>query len=60
MKTKLTNIHFKVLGVTKYSTKEQIKKAYKDLIKIWHPDKFENNTKKQSEAQEKCKIINDA
>lgn len=29
-------------------------------MKIWHPDKFENNLKLQNEAQEKCKIINDA
>lgn len=60
MKTKLNNKHFAILGVTKFSTNDEIKKAYKELMKIWHPDKFENNSKIQNEAQEKSKKINDA
>ena len=60
MKTKLTYKHFVILGITKFTTTSEIKKAYRNLIKIWHPDKFENNSKLQIEAQEKCKIINDA
>ena len=60
MKTKLTNKHFAILGVTKFSTKDEIKNAYRELMKVWHPDKFENNRKHQNEAQEKCKKINDA
>ena len=60
MKTKLTNKHFAILGVTKFSTKYEIKKAYWELIKIWHPDKFENYIKLQNEAQKKCKLINEA
>jgi DnaJ-domain-containing protein 1 len=33
------NGYFATLGVPKNATKEQVKKAYYDLVQIWHPDK---------------------
>uniref|UniRef100_A0A0K0E766 J domain-containing protein n=1 Tax=Strongyloides stercoralis TaxID=6248 RepID=A0A0K0E766_STRER len=30
---------YKVLGISKTASNEEIKKAYKSLVKIWHPDK---------------------
>ena len=49
-----------VFGLTLYSTKKDIQKAYHKLIKEWHPDKFSNDKQKCIEATEKSKIINDA
>ena len=60
MGVKINSIHFKILGVNKFSTKEEIKKAYRQKIKIWHPDKFTNDSEKQIEAIEKSKAINEA
>lgn len=56
MKSNITDNHFKILGVTKQSSKEEIKKAYRKLSMLWHPDKFSNDKVKWGEAH--LKFIN--
>lgn len=55
--------YYKVLGVEKTASDEEIKKAYKDLARKWHPDKNPNNkeeaTKKFSEISEAFGILGD-
>lgn len=60
MKTFLNDNHFETLGVNRYSTKDEIKKAYRELIKKWHPDKFPNQPDKILKALENSKKINEA
>lgn len=48
--------YYKILGVDKNATKEDIKKAYRKLAMKYHPDK----TKGDSSAEEKFKSINEA
>lgn len=46
--------------MTRHSTREEIKRAYRILIKNWHPDKFPNQQDKIIIALEKSKEINEA
>jgi nucleotide-binding universal stress UspA family protein/DnaJ-domain-containing protein 1 len=41
-------------------TKNQLDQSYKDLIQIWHPDKYAYNPRLQQKAEEKLKEINAA
>ncbi|MFS8540468.1 MAG: J domain-containing protein [Tissierellales bacterium] len=48
--------YYKILGVSKDASKEEIKRAYRKLAKKYHPDLNPGN----KEAQEKFKEINEA
>ena len=48
---------YDILGVSKTATSSEIKKAYKSLVKKYHPDVFEGN---KDLAESKIKEINDA
>lgn len=49
--------YYKILGVNKNATQEEIKRAYKTLARQYHPDLNPNNRK---QAEEKFKEINEA
>lgn len=48
--------YYKILGVDKLATKEEIKKAYRKLAKEYHPDK----TKGDKALEEKFKAVSEA
>ena len=50
---------YKVLGVSPNADKETIEKAYKELVKKYHPDRYADNPLKDL-AEEKLKEINEA
>jgi curved DNA-binding protein CbpA len=50
--------YYEILGLKPGATEEQIKQAYRDLAKVWHPDRFPNDPRLQEKAQEKLKEIN--
>jgi DnaJ-class molecular chaperone len=38
----------------------EVKQAYRDLVKVWHPDRFSHDADLHRKAQEKMKALNDA
>lgn len=50
---------YEVLGVRQGATEEEIKKAYRELVKKYHPDQYRDNPL-ASLAEEKLKEINEA
>lgn len=48
---------YDILGVSKTASQEEIKAAYRELMKKYHPD-LHQNEKQKKEAEEKCKELN--
>lgn len=52
-------IWYKVLGVSKSASEEEIKAAYKGLVRIYHHDRFVGRPQiERKQAEEKMKEIN--
>jgi len=49
--------YYEILGVSRRASPDEIKKAYRELAKKWHPDMNPNNKK---EAEERFKEISEA
>jgi tetratricopeptide (TPR) repeat protein len=47
-----------VLGTKAGAGPEEIKQAYRDLVQVWHPDRFAGNPRLQRKAEEALKKIN--
>jgi hypothetical protein len=52
--------HLQALGLKSCATQDQAKQAYRDLMMVWHPDRFPANSRLQQLAQEKTKEFNTA
>ena len=52
--------HYQVLEVKSGASQADIKQAYRDLAKVWHPDRFSGDSPLQQKAQEKLTRINAA
>jgi hypothetical protein len=51
---------FEVLALRPGATPVQIKEAYRDLVKVWHPDRFGSDARLRVKAEEKLQRINEA
>ena len=52
--------YYELLGVAPGTNGQELKDAYRDLAKVWHPDRFSHDPRLQQKAQEKLKEINEA
>jgi len=50
----------KVLGVDSKATSKELKKAYRGLVKKWHPDQYLHDPRLLKDAKEKLQEINEA
>ena len=49
--------YYEVLGVNPGASKEEVRAAYLDLVKVWHPDRFANEPQRLlHRAEEQLKI----
>ena len=39
---------YEILGVNMEASEQEIKEAYKNLVKVWHPDRFSHDPKLMS------------
>ncbi|HEY0386641.1 MAG TPA: J domain-containing protein [Pyrinomonadaceae bacterium] len=49
-----------LLGLKAGASAQEIKAAYRDLAKVWHPDRFAHDPRLQEKAQDKLKELNEA
>ncbi|MDJ1179074.1 J domain-containing protein [Roseofilum sp. BLCC_M91] len=51
---------YQILEVAPNASFEEIHQSYKDLVMVWHPDRFVHNPRLYHKAQEKIKQLNGA
>jgi len=51
---------YEILEVAPKASFEEIHQSYKDLVMVWHPDRFVHNPRLYHKAQEKIKQFNAA
>jgi len=49
-----------ILGVRPNASSKEIKKAYRDLCRVWQPERFSDQPRRQREAEEKLQKITEA
>ena len=55
-----TEQYWQILGLEMGASKAEVKQAYRDLVHVWHPDRFAQNPRLQNKAEGKLKEINAA
>ncbi len=49
---------YRILGITPDTSLNDMHKAYRDLVRVWHPDKYVNNPRLRDKADKQLKQIN--
>src|SRR5437762_1848696 len=50
--------HDETLGIPKEASAERIKRSYRKLVKLYHPDQFPSRSREQAEAEKRMRDIN--
>src|SRR5687768_319033 len=51
---------YRLLDLDPNASDEELKRAHRDLMKVWHPDRFGHDPSLRRKAEEKLKAINEA
>ena len=49
---------FEILELDPNASVDEAKQAYKDIVNVWHPDRFSHNSRLKEKAEKKLKEIN--
>jgi DnaJ-class molecular chaperone len=49
---------FEILELDRTASPDEVTQAYKDIVNVWHPDRFSNNPRLKQKAGEKLKEVN--
>ncbi len=49
---------FEILELDPNASVDEAKQAYKDIVNVWHPDRFSHNSRLKEKAEEKLKEVN--
>ena len=52
--------YFEILELAPDASMDEFNQAYRDLVNIWHPDRFAHNPRLKKKAEEKLKEVNQA
>ncbi len=52
--------HFQLLELDQTASMEEVRQAYRDLVMVWHPDRFGHNLRLRQKAEAKLKQVNQA
>jgi curved DNA-binding protein CbpA len=52
--------YFEMLELTPDASMEELNQAYRDLVNIWHPDRFAQNPRLKGKAEKKLREVNQA
>jgi hypothetical protein len=52
--------HFQLLELDQTASLDEMKQAYRDLVMVWHPDRFGQNIRLRQKAEDKLKQFNEA
>ncbi len=48
----------KILEIDRTASIDDVNQAYKDIVSVWHPDRFTHNPRLKRKAEEKIKEVN--
>ncbi len=51
---------YAMLDLDPSASPAEVQQAYRDLVKVWHPDRFAHDSRLQSKAHVKLQAFNDA
>jgi hypothetical protein len=52
--------HLSTLGLAPDASWDEVNQAYKDLMRVWHPDRFQSDERLRKKAEEQAQRINNA
>jgi len=52
--------YFEIFELSPDASVDELNQAYKDLVNIWHPDRFAHNPRLKGKAEKKLKEVNQA
>ncbi|HVS33340.1 MAG TPA: J domain-containing protein [Thermoanaerobaculia bacterium] len=51
---------YRILELRPGASEQEVTRAWRELIKVWHPDRFANDPLMRKRAEEKVKALNEA